>query len=117
MTAVVEVHDLHKHYGKVHAVDGVSFTLEENRIYGLSTMRDRHVEVRGATMRFTFRGKGGKEHDIDVRDERRPERGRRPRRPGTHRPYRTRAPTRARPRRGGQRRLRPRGRRRPRSGR
>jgi len=42
----------------------------ENRSYGLSTMRDRHVEVRGATMRFTFRGKGGKEHDIDLRDER-----------------------------------------------
>jgi len=33
--SVVEVHDLHKHYGKVRAVDGVSFTLEENRIYGL----------------------------------------------------------------------------------
>ncbi len=42
----------------------------ENRSYGLSTMRDRHVEVRGATLRFAFRGKGGKEHDIDVRDER-----------------------------------------------
>jgi DNA topoisomerase I len=42
----------------------------ENRSYGLSTMRDRHVEVRGATVRFSFRGKGGKEHDIDVRDER-----------------------------------------------
>jgi len=42
----------------------------ENRSYGLSTMRDRHVEVRGATMRFAFRGKGGKEHEIDVRDER-----------------------------------------------
>ncbi|MEO8262009.1 MAG: ABC transporter ATP-binding protein [Pseudolysinimonas sp.] len=35
MTTVVEVDDLRKHYGKVHAVDGVSFTLEENRIYGL----------------------------------------------------------------------------------
>ncbi len=42
----------------------------ENRSYGLSTMRDRHVEVRGATLRFSFRGKGGKEHAIDVRDER-----------------------------------------------
>ena len=42
----------------------------ENRCYGLTTLRDRHVEVRGATMRFRFRGKGGKEHDIDVRDER-----------------------------------------------
>jgi ABC-2 type transport system ATP-binding protein len=35
MTTVVEVENLSKHYGKVHAVDGVSFTLEENRIYGL----------------------------------------------------------------------------------
>jgi ABC-2 type transport system ATP-binding protein len=35
MTAVVEVRDLKKHYGKVHAVDGVTFTLEQNRIYGL----------------------------------------------------------------------------------
>jgi ABC-2 type transport system ATP-binding protein len=35
MTAVAEVRDLTKHYGKVHAVDGVSFTLEQNRIYGL----------------------------------------------------------------------------------
>jgi ABC-2 type transport system ATP-binding protein len=35
MTTVVEVHDLKKHFGKVHAVDGVSFSLEQNRIYGL----------------------------------------------------------------------------------
>ena len=42
----------------------------QNRSYGLSTMRDRHVEVRGATLRFSFRGKGGKEHEIGVRDER-----------------------------------------------
>jgi DNA topoisomerase-1 len=42
----------------------------ENRSYGLSTMRARHVEVRGAGIRFTFRGKGGKEHEIDVRDRR-----------------------------------------------
>jgi DNA topoisomerase-1 len=42
----------------------------DNRSYGLSTMRDRHVEVRGGTLRFTFRGKGGKEHEIDVRDAR-----------------------------------------------
>ena len=42
----------------------------ENRSYGLSTMRDRHVEVRGASLRFSFRGKGGKEHEIGVRDAR-----------------------------------------------
>lgn len=42
----------------------------ENRSYGLSTMRTRHATVRGETIRFTFRGKAGKEHDIDVRDRR-----------------------------------------------
>jgi DNA topoisomerase-1 len=42
----------------------------ENRSYGLSTMRSRHATVRGETIRFTFRGKGGKDHDIDVRDRR-----------------------------------------------
>lgn len=35
MTTVVEVAGLTKRYGKVRAVDGVSFRLEENRIYGL----------------------------------------------------------------------------------
>ena len=42
----------------------------DNRSYGLSTMRDRHVRVRGGALTFTFRGKGGKEHEIDVRDRR-----------------------------------------------
>lgn len=42
----------------------------ENRSYGLSTMRQRHVEVDGAQLRFRFRGKAGKEHDVDVRDRR-----------------------------------------------
>ena len=42
----------------------------DNRSYGLSTLRDRHVSVRGAEIRFTFRGKGGKEHEIGVRDRR-----------------------------------------------
>nr|MBA2631703.1 DNA topoisomerase IB [Chloroflexota bacterium] len=44
--------------------------VRENRSYGLSTMRTRHVEVEGAKIRFTFRGKGGKDHEIDVRDRR-----------------------------------------------
>lgn len=35
MTVIAEVRDLSRHYGKVRAVDGVSFDLEENRIYGL----------------------------------------------------------------------------------
>jgi DNA topoisomerase-1 len=42
----------------------------ENRSYGLSTMRNRHVTVRGESIRFSFRGKAGKEHEVDVRDRR-----------------------------------------------
>jgi DNA topoisomerase-1 len=40
----------------------------ENRSFGLTTMRSRHVEVSGATLRFRFRGKGGKEYDVDLND-------------------------------------------------
>jgi len=41
-----------------------------NGSFGLTTMRARHVAVRGAMLRFHFRGKGGKEHAVDVRDPR-----------------------------------------------
>jgi DNA topoisomerase I len=41
-----------------------------NRSYGLTTLRDRHVEIDGTTIRFEFRGKGGKRHEVDVRDRR-----------------------------------------------
>jgi DNA topoisomerase-1 len=41
-----------------------------NRSYGLTTMRDGHVEVRGARLRFSFRGKSGVEHEIDLTDRR-----------------------------------------------
>jgi DNA topoisomerase-1 len=42
----------------------------ENRSFGLSTLRDRHAQVRGDRIRFAFRGKSGKEHEISVRDRR-----------------------------------------------
>jgi DNA topoisomerase-1 len=42
----------------------------DNNSYGLTTLRDRHVAVSGATLRFAFRGKGGKRHEVDVRDRR-----------------------------------------------
>ncbi len=35
MTTIVEANGLTKHFGKVHAVEGATFTIEENRIYGL----------------------------------------------------------------------------------
>ena len=41
----------------------------ENDSFGLTTMRDRHVDVDGSTLRFRFRGKGGKWHEVDIRDK------------------------------------------------
>jgi DNA topoisomerase-1 len=42
----------------------------ENESFGLTTMRNKHVDVRGSTLRFHFQGKSGKWHDVDIRDER-----------------------------------------------
>jgi DNA topoisomerase-1 len=41
-----------------------------NDSYGLTTLRNRHVDVRGARVTFKFRGKSGKQHDVDVEDRR-----------------------------------------------
>jgi DNA topoisomerase-1 len=42
----------------------------DNDSFGLTTMRARHVDVNGSTVRFHFRGKAGKWHDVDIRDRR-----------------------------------------------
>jgi DNA topoisomerase-1 len=42
----------------------------DNKSFGLTTMKDRHVEVRGSKLRFRFRGKSGREHEVDVTDRR-----------------------------------------------
>jgi len=39
-----------------------------NNSFGLTTLRDHHVEVSGSRLQFQFRGKGGKEHAIQVTD-------------------------------------------------
>jgi len=39
---------------------------KQNHSYGLTTMHDRHVEIRGERVVFSFRGKSGKDHVIDV---------------------------------------------------
>ena len=41
-----------------------------NRSYGLTTLRNGHVEVKGPRVRFSFRGKSGVVHDIDLNDRR-----------------------------------------------
>jgi DNA topoisomerase-1 len=43
---------------------------KQNHSFGLTTMRDGHVEVAGGRVRFTFKGKSGVEHDIDLTDRR-----------------------------------------------
>ena len=40
----------------------------ENKSFGLTTMKDRHVEVKGSKLRFRFRGKSGRDHEVDVTD-------------------------------------------------
>src|SRR5438477_7818670 len=42
----------------------------ENKSFGLTTLRDRHVQVRGANLRFSFRGKSGVNHAIAITDRR-----------------------------------------------
>ncbi|HEX4926615.1 MAG TPA: DNA topoisomerase IB [Burkholderiales bacterium] len=42
----------------------------ENESYGLTTLRERQVRVRGSTLEFRFRGKSGVEHDIALTDAR-----------------------------------------------
>ncbi len=41
-----------------------------NKSFGLTTLKDQHVEIKGATMRFEFRGKSGKVHSCDISDRR-----------------------------------------------
>jgi len=42
----------------------------ENKSFGLTTMQDRHVDVKGSKMRFRFRGKSGIKHNVDITDRR-----------------------------------------------
>ena len=41
-----------------------------NQSFGLTTLRDRHVQLQGHSIRFRFRGKSGKDHEIRVVDRR-----------------------------------------------
>jgi len=42
----------------------------ENRSFGLTTLRRRHVRVDGSLLRFSFRGKSGIEHSVALSDPR-----------------------------------------------
>jgi len=42
----------------------------ENKSYGLTTLRNRHVKIDGSEVEFRFRGKSGVHHDVKVHDRR-----------------------------------------------
>ncbi|MDQ6700225.1 MAG: DNA topoisomerase IB [Acidobacteriota bacterium] len=42
----------------------------ENSSFGLTTLRNRHVAIEGSTVKFSFRGKSGQDHDISIQDRR-----------------------------------------------
>jgi DNA topoisomerase I len=42
----------------------------QNGSFGLTTLKDQHAKVRGARVQFSFRGKSGKHHVIEVEDPR-----------------------------------------------
>lgn len=41
-----------------------------NGSYGITTLKDKHVKVEGANIKFSFKGKKGVYHDIDVKSKR-----------------------------------------------
>ena len=42
----------------------------ENKSYGLTTLRNRHVHLTGSGLRLLFKGKSGVQHDVEVKDPR-----------------------------------------------
>ncbi|MGY2373031.1 DNA topoisomerase IB [Pseudomonas sp. SDO524_S393] len=42
----------------------------DNKSYGLTTLRSRHVGIKGSEIKFQFRGKSGVEHQVSVKDRR-----------------------------------------------
>lgn len=49
---------------------GNNYYAQENEAFGLTTMRDRHVEISESKVKFEFRGKRGIQHEIELRDRR-----------------------------------------------
>jgi DNA topoisomerase-1 len=64
LAAVVRLMDL------AHIRVGNEEYARENQSFGLTTMRDRHVEIEGSKIHFKFRGKSGKAHALDIQDRR-----------------------------------------------
>ena len=44
--------------------------VRDNKSFGLTTLRNRHLDVEGSHLRFEFKGKSGKMWDLDIEDRR-----------------------------------------------
>lgn len=64
VAAVVRLMDL------AHIRVGNEEYARENNSFGLTTMRDRHVQIKGSQLHFEFRGKRGQLQVIDLHDRR-----------------------------------------------
>src|SRR6266478_179118 len=42
----------------------------DNKSFGLTTIKNRHVKVKGDHLRFRFRGKSGRQHEVAITDRR-----------------------------------------------
>lgn len=42
---------------------------KENKSYGLTTLKNKHVDIDGPEITFTFKGKSGVYHDVDIRNK------------------------------------------------
>src|SRR5213592_1148001 len=42
----------------------------DNKSFGLTTIRNRHVKMKGDRLRFRFHGKSGRQHKVDITDRR-----------------------------------------------
>ena len=49
---------------------GNRYYAKENKSYGLTTLRDKHVKIEGDNIKFSFVGKKGVEHEINIHDRR-----------------------------------------------
>ncbi|HEX5167440.1 MAG TPA: hypothetical protein VFV93_18670 [Thermomicrobiales bacterium] len=56
--------------GSTHIRVGNTEYARDNHSFGLTTMRNRHVEVDGADIIFEFNGKGSKKHTVGIHDRR-----------------------------------------------
>lgn len=54
---------------ETHIRIGNSYYAKNNKTYGLSTLRSRHVKTSRNKMKFEFVGKKGKDHSVSVKDE------------------------------------------------